>query len=36
MSYVLSFYAIFDSFEKIRFEILLLSGVLALFRFGFF
>jgi len=36
MSYTLSFYAIFDSFEKIRFEILLLSGVLALFRFSFF
>jgi len=36
MSYALSFYAIFDSYEKIRFEIRLLSGVLALFEFSFF
>jgi len=36
MPYVLSFYAVFDSFEKIRFEILLSSRVLALFKFSFF
>jgi len=35
MSYALSFYAIFDSFEKIRLEILLLLGVTALIEFVF-
>ena len=35
MLYVLSSYAIFDNFEKIRFEILLLLGVSALIEFVF-